>query len=303
MGMSEQALREHARSGGALADYIQLAKPGIVGLTLVAALTGIFFGNKGVMPDWGVIFWTFVTLGLATAGSCMLNNVYDQDIDRIMERTSRRPLAAGTVSPVYALLIGVLLVTLPIGLMAITVNTMAALLTAGAAFGYVVVYTMLTKRHTPWANQLGGIAGALPPAIGYVAITGVLDMSAFILFAIMVVWQQPHALSIAMKYRKEYAKANVPVVPVAKGVHATKQRILIYTLVLLPTSVLPYIYGMAGSYYLIAAIALGAIFITMAVRFLWAERDRDMRLFAYSLVYLIVLFSAMLADAQHGIVA
>ncbi len=300
--MNEQAVRYSPRLLTALSQYWELAKPGIVGLTLVAAVTGVYFGNKGVWPQWDLIFWMLLTLGMVTAGSCMLNNVYDRDIDRLMQRTSDRPLAAGAASARHALTIGLLLLFPPLILMGVVLNTATALLTAAAAFGYVVVYTMMTKRHTSWANQLGGIAGALPPMIGYAAVTGTVDAPALVLFVIMVVWQQPHALSIALKYREEYIKAKVPVVPVAKGVRSTKWRILWYTLVLAPVSVLPYAYGMAGVVYLAAALALGLVFLTLALRFLWSTRDCDMRLFAYSIAYLIALFGVMLFDAQHGTV-
>ncbi|MFQ5356550.1 MAG: protoheme IX farnesyltransferase, partial [Mariprofundaceae bacterium] len=188
--MGEQVISRHSVVKSALADYITLTKPGIVGLTLVAALTGIYFGNHGVLPDWSIIFWTFLTLGLATAGSCMLNNFYDRDIDRLMKRTKSRPLAAGLVPGRNVLMLGLILVCPSLALMAWMVNPLTALVTGVGVFGYVVVYTMMSKRTTPWANQLGGIAGAVPPMIGYVAVTGDLAAPAWILFAIMVVWQQ-----------------------------------------------------------------------------------------------------------------
>ncbi len=295
--MTERVLEQIDRSRSMLGHYIAVSKPGIVGLTLVAALTGIYFGNLGVMPDWTVIFWTFLTLGLATAGSCMLNNVYDRDIDRLMARTSNRALAKDEVSHDHALIIGLLLTIPSLLLMAWMVNPLTAWVTTVGVVGYVVVYTILAKRTTPWANQLGGIAGAVPPMIGYAAVTGELAAPAWILFAIMVVWQQPHALSLALKYREDYARANVPVIPVAKGVLATKQRIVAYCVALLPVSMLPYFYDMAGEVYLAVAVVFGVVFLGMALRFLNSSRDCDMRLFAYSLVYFIALFGVMVANA------
>ena len=295
--MTERVLEQVDRSRSMLGHYIAVSKPGIVGLTLVAALTGIYFGNHGVMPDWSVIFWTFLTLGLATAGSCMLNNVYDRDIDRLMARTSKRSLARDEVSHDHALVVGLLLTIPSLLLMAWMVNPLTAWVTTVGVVGYVVVYTMLAKRTTPWANQLGGIAGAVPPMIGYAAVTGELAAPAWILFAIMVVWQQPHALSLALKYREDYARANVPVIPVAKGVLATKQRIAAYCVALLPVSMLPYFYDMAGEVYLAVAVVFGIVFLGMALRFLNSSRDCDMRLFAYSLVYFIALFGVMVANA------
>jgi len=287
----------NGRARAVAAELVELAKPGIVGLTLVAALTGIYFGNHGVMPDWGLIFWTFLTLGLATAGSCMLNNYYDSDIDRIMRRTRSRALAAGLVSRQSVLISGLLLAIPSLILMGWTVNPLAAMVTAVGVIGYVGVYTMWMKRRTPWANQFGGIAGAVPPMVGYAAVTGDLGAPAWALFAIMVVWQQPHALSLALKYREDYDRANVPVIPVACGVQATKLRIVLYCLALFPVALLPYVFDMADVYYLVISSLLSSIFLFMAVRFLRSKRDCDMRVFAFSIVYLIFLFGAMVLDS------
>jgi len=302
--MREKLLKiEHTATGddrrtrAAVAELFDLAKPGIVGLTLVAALTGIYFGNHGVMPHWGLIFWTFLTLGLATAGSCMFNNYYDRDIDQLMHRTHSRALAAGLVSERMVLCIALLLAILPLVLMALMVNPLTALVTTVGVVGYAGVYTMWMKRSTPWANQFGGIAGAVPPMVGYAAVTGDLGAPAWILFAIMVVWQQPHALSLALKYREDYARANGPVIPVACGIQATKVRIAIYALALIPVAILPYVFGMAGIWYLLISILLSSMFLFMAVRFLRSKQACDMRVFAFSIVYLILLFCAMVIDS------
>jgi heme o synthase len=295
--MTEQVLDQSIEQPSLLSSYVSIAKPGIVGLTLVAALTGIYFGNHGILPNWSVIFWTFLTLGLATAGSCMLNNVYDRDIDRIMKRTSSRAMAQDLIPASHALTVGLILSVGSLALMAYVVNPLTALVTAVGVVGYVVVYTMMTKRTTPWANQLGGIAGAVPPMVGYAAVTGELGAAAWILFAIMVVWQQPHALALALKYREDYARASVPVIPVAHGVYATKVRIAVYCVLLVPVATLPYFFAMAGVYYLAASIVLSAMFLFTAVRFLLSDRDCDMRVFAFSLVYFILLFGALVVDS------
>ncbi len=295
--MNQSLAEQQASARSVISDYISLSKPGIVGLTLVAALTGIYFGNHGVMPHWHLIGWTFLTLGLVTAGSCMLNNHYDRDIDRLMKRTSNRALAAGSVSENRVFIVGLLLTVASLLLMAWAVNPLTAVVTAVGVIGYVVVYTMWMKRRTPWANQFGGIAGAVPPMVGYAAVTNELGAAAWILFAIMVVWQQPHALSLALKYREDYARANVPVIPVACGVYATKLRILLYTIALIPVAMMPWFFEIAGDIYLVVSIALSAIFLFMAVRFHISDRDCDMRVFAYSIIYLILLFGTMVIDA------
>ena len=280
-----------------LACFIQLTKPGIVGLSVVAALTGMFFANKGILPHLDIIVWTSIALAMAVAGSCSLNNYYDRDIDKLMERTSGRPLAAVLVESRHVLYMALFFIFSSVTLMAVFVNFQAALLTAGAILGYAVIYTMLAKRRTHWANQLGGIAGAMPPLIGYVAVKGVVDIYALSLFAIMVVWQQPHALSLALKYRHQYAIAKVPVIPVVKGVQSTKIRIAIYSVALLLISLFPYVLGMAGTIYLATALLTGGLFLALALRFLVSDRDYDMRLFFYSIVYLVVLFTSMVFDA------
>ena len=278
-------------------------KPNIVALTLVAAIAGGYVGARGFVADWSVLAWLMVTLGLATAGACMLNNVYDQDIDRLMGRTKSRAMAAGEISSTVVLVIGLLLAVVPLVLMAHTVNTLAALLTAGAVFGYVVVYTIWAKRRTPWANQLGGIAGAMPPLVGCAAFTGGLNAEAFILFLIMVVWQQPHALTLALKYREEYARAGVPVIPVAKGIAATKTRIVIYAALLVAVSILPYFMGMTGISYLIVALASGLIFTAKSYRFMNSDKPYDMRLFLYTLMHFVLLFAGLLLNIRGEMVA
>lgn len=297
MNGREYQLDKRIVSKPLLAYYVELTKPGIVSLTIVAALTGMYFANKGVLPRWDTIIWTSVTLAMAVAGSCMLNHFYDRDIDKLATRTSNRPLVTGRIPPAHALLIGLLLVIISLPLMAVFVNVPAALLTAGAVFGYAVIYTMLAKRRTHWANQLGGIAGAMPPVIGYAAISGGVDNNALALFMIMVIWQQPHALSLALKYRHQYARAGIPVVPVVKGVQATKQRIAIYSVALLFAALLPYIVGMAGKIYLATALGISSAFLILALRFLKSNRDSDMRLFFYTIVYLVVLFCSMVLDS------
>ncbi len=296
--MHEHVVAANPTDKSMLIEYIGIAKPGIVGLTLMATLTGVYFGNPGIQPDWQLIFLTLLTLGLATAGSCMMNNAFDRDIDALMKRTRSRAVAAGKIPAKDAMIIGLLLAVGSVLWMGMVVNALAAVITSVGVIGYVGVYTMLAKRRTPWANQLGGIAGAVPPMVGYAAVTGELGAAVWILFIIMVVWQQPHALSLALKYREDYARAGVPVIPVAKGVAATKKRITIYCAALIPLSLLPYAFGMAGDVYLATAILFSMAFFVMAVRFMRSEKDCDMRLFGFSIVYLLAVFGAMVLDAN-----
>ncbi|MBF0274269.1 MAG: protoheme IX farnesyltransferase [Nitrospinae bacterium] len=279
-----------------LLEYFGVAKPGIIGLVVVAALTGIYFGNKGTLPDWSLITFTLLGLSFSTAGSCMLNNYFDRDIDRLMDRTSKRALAQGIVPEKNVLYTGLIFVIASFLIHYFYVNPLTAYVTLSAAFGYVVLYGMIMKRRTPWANQVGGIAGALPPVIGYVAVTGYFDATAFILFLIVAVWQQPHALSLALKYREDYLKASIPVIPVAKGIHGTKIRIVIYTGLLFYVAALPFLYGMAGEFYFMSSFILNAFYFGYAVKFYFSQQKWNMPLFFFSIVYLVLLFGALVVD-------
>jgi protoheme IX farnesyltransferase len=293
--MRDYALHTDVAVRGGLRDYFVLAKPGIVALVLVSALTGIFLGSRGA-ADSALILMALLGIGTATAGAAVLNNYFDRDIDPLMERTSGRALAKGTIAPASALMLGSALVAASVPLLAIGVNPLTAGLTMLAVFTYVVLYGMVLKRRSPAANQIGGLSGALPPVLGYAAVTGSVGVEALILFAIVAIWQQPHALSLALKYRADYAKASIPVIPVAKGVPATKWRIFFYTVLLLPASAMPYLTGVAGQWYLATAIVAGLVYLALSTRFLASRRSCDMFLFFYSIVYLTLLFSSMVLD-------
>ena len=296
--MKDYALENVVSKRSVIGDYLLLAKPGIASLVLMSTLTGLCIGSRG-LPDAGLALWVMLGVGLATAGSALLNNFFDRDIDCLMERTRARTLAIEAVSPGNAVTLGSLLTGSGILILGVAVNLPSAILTAVAALGYVFLYTILLKRRTPFANQVGGIAGALPPLIGYAAVTQHIDAMGMILFGIVAVWQQPHALSIALKYKEEYRKACIPVVPVAKGVRSTKIRIVIYTALLLPAGILPYVYGMAGIFYAGVSVALGIYYLFIAGRFMRSKRECDMSLFFYSLVYITVIFAAMILNMTN----
>jgi protoheme IX farnesyltransferase len=294
--MKETAVVETPFSFGRfLRALLILPKPGIVLLSLVAGWTGVYIGSHG-SPDSYVLLWTTVGLGLATAGAATLNNFIDRDIDSTMKRTSKRSLPSGVISPGFAYLFGTGLVIASLLVTDIFLGRLVMLLNGAAIFTYVVLYTLYLKRTTPFATHIGGIAGALPPLIGYAAAHGGLDLNAFILFLIIVIWQQPHFWALALKYRLDYASAGVPILPVAKGVYATKVRLFWYTIALLPVTVIPYYAGMAGFYYLVTALALNAAYIGLTVRFLYSKREKEMVLFFYSIFYLGVLFAALVLD-------
>ncbi len=280
-----------------LVEHLMLVKPGIVALVLLATLAGVYIGASGA-PGASSIFWTLAGVGLATAGAATLNNYVDRDIDGMMDRTSARALVTGSVSPEAALAGGLALTVSGLVALAIKVNLLSAALTGASVFIYVVLYGMILKRRSSMANQIGGIAGALPPVIGYAAVTGGLGVEALAMFAIVSLWQQPHALCLALRYKDDYASASIPVVPVAFGVAATKLRILLYTIVLVPASFMPYLIGAAGMRYAVAAVAAGCVYLILTIRFYRSQRDSDTFLFIYSMMYLATLFSFMVCDLR-----
>ena len=275
-----------------------LPKPGIVALVLVSGITGLYLGGHGVLRT-DIAFWTLLGLGLSTAGSAVLNNFIDRDIDSVMDRTKGRSLPSGAVSASAAYMIGTGLVLVSLIIMKIAVGAQAALLTGMAVFIYVVLYSLYLKRHTPFATHIGGIAGAMPPLIGYAAAHGGIDVHAVILFLIIVIWQQPHFWSLALKYREDYARAGVPNHPVAMGVGPTKKRIMAYVAAHLPVMYLPYHFGMAGKWYLGAAMALTVVYIALTARFVFSGKEKEMAIFHFSNIYLVVVFSTMIADAVN----
>ena len=282
-------------SHSAVRDLFILFKPGIVGLVLVSTLTGAYLAG-GESLSLGFTLLTLFGVGLATAGSAALNNYFDRDIDALMKRTSSRALVTGSIHPSVALASGLLMVVVSMLVLSIFVSTLSALLTLSSVILYVVVYAMILKRRSSWANQIGGIAGALPPVIGFTAAGGALGAEAFSLFFLVAVWQQPHALSLALKYRDDYKSAGIPVVPVACGVEATKLRIFLYSVVLLPVSILPYMLGMGGVLYLVLTGASGLIFIALSGKFLFSDKKCDIFLFLYSVIYLTVVFLSMVIE-------
>lgn len=293
--MRPLALERDVPARLALLDYFFLMKPGIVALVLVSTMTGVYFGQRG-LPDLTLLFWALAGMALVTAGSAVLNNYFDRDIDCLMERTASRALATGTIEPANALIFGITLLLSSMACFFLFVNSLTALLSLSAAFGYVVLYGVIMKRRSSYANLIGGIAGSMPPVIGYAAVTGTVGIEAVVLFVIMTIWQQPHALSLAMKYRDDYAKASIPVVPVARGINATKGRILNYTIALVPMVTLPYFVGMAGIIYLFTAVLISVVYLVLAARFKMSNKKHDMFLFFFSIIQLTVLFTALVFD-------
>jgi protoheme IX farnesyltransferase len=276
--------------------YYDLTKPKVVALILFTTLVGMLLATPGIVP-WQPLVFGLLGIGMAAAAGAALNHVVDQRIDALMDRTRNRPLPSGDMDTPHALVFALGLATVAVLLLATLVNPLTAALTFAAFIGYAVIYTLYLKRRTPQNIVWGGIAGAAPPLLGWAAVSGEVNSSAFLLLLLIFVWTPPHFWALAIKRRDEYARAGIPMLPITHGVAFTKQQILIYTLMLFIVSLMPFITHMSGLFYLAGAVGLGAVFVFHALRLWLSEDDRyAMRTFAYSIFYLTALFGFLLID-------
>jgi protoheme IX farnesyltransferase len=282
---------------GSWRDYVTLTKPRIMSLLLLTAAGGMLVGARGV-PSAGLLAATLGGLALACGGASTLNHVIDRDIDRLMgTRTRRRPVAAGRIPPARALEFGLALSALSFVVLASFANVLAALLAVFGNLFYVLVYTRWLKRSTPQNIVIGGAAGAVPPVVGWAAVTGNLTLPALLLFLIVFFWTPPHFWALALLIRREYAAARVPMLPVVKGEPETARSIVRYTLLMIGVTLLPFVAHTVGWLYLVSALLLGGLFLLLAVKLLRNTTPaRARRLFTYSLAYLALLFVALAVD-------
>jgi protoheme IX farnesyltransferase len=273
-----------------------LTKPKVVFLILFTALVGMLLASPGLVPPV-TLFASLAGIGLAAASGAAINHIVDQRIDALMERTQNRPLPTGDVDPRQAILFAISLMVVSMTLLGAFVNALTAILTFIAMIGYAVIYTVYLKRATPQNIVWGGAAGAAPPLLGWTAVTGELGTEALLLFLIIFIWTPPHFWALAIRRRDEYAKAGVPMLPVTHGIRFTKQQVLLYTLMLLAVSLLPFVTRMSGLLYLAGAVSLGLVFVWRAFQLYRSEGDAlAMKTFAWSIYYLTLLFAFLLAD-------
>jgi protoheme IX farnesyltransferase len=276
--------------------YFDLTKPKVVMLITFTALVGMLLSSPGMLPLPTLVFG-LAGIGLAAAAGATLNHVMDQRIDALMKRTRYRPLPTGDIDTPHASFFAVTLLILAMLVLGSLVNTLTMLLAFSAFIGYAVIYTIYLKRRTPQNIVWGGIAGALPPLLGWTAATGELAVEPLLLVALIFVWTPPHFWSLAIKRRAEYARAGIPMLPVTHGVAHTKLQILIYSLLVFAVSLLPFWAHMSGVLYLVGAGALGIGFVYHTGRLFLDEGDRQaMPTFAYSIFYLTGVFALLLAD-------
>ena len=281
-------------------DYISLAKPRIIPLLLITALGGMMMAERG-WPSTGLVLLTLLGGALAAAGAGAINCWIDRDLDREMVRTRRRPLPDGRIAPSHALIFGIGLGLAAFLMLAFWVNVLAATLAISGLLFYVFVYTLWLKRWTVQNIVIGGAAGAVPPMVGWAAVTHRLDLTALYLFAIIFLWTPPHFWALALRLKGDYARAQVPMLPVVRGESAARRQILFYTLVLVAVTLAVVLTGALGLLYLAGAAVLGGPFIALAVANLRTRRQRWSRLlFDYSIAYLGLLFAVMVADRMIG---
>ena len=279
-----------------LRDYIALTKPRIIGLLELTAFAAMIAAARG-WPGTGLVVATMVGGALAAGGANAINMWFDRDIDRAMLRTCTRPIPAGRVPATHALAFGLGLGVTAFAVLAAFTNLLAAALAIGALLFYVLVYTMYLKRSTMQNIVVGGAAGAVPPLVGWAAVTGGVDLTAVLLFAVVFYWTPPHFWALALLVRGDYARASVPMLPVVAGVPRTQRLILLYTLVMVLVTMLPLLARSFGWVYLGGAAALDAVFVADAVAVLRDPTPRAARrLFHFSLLYLALLFAAMAVD-------
>ena len=288
--------------------YVALTKPRIIELLLITTIPAMVLATRDLpgmnLGEWlRLAFWTMLAGTLAAGSANAINQYLDRDIDLLMTRTRRRPLPAHDVTPENALVFGIVLGIISIALMAYYVNLVSAFLTLLAIAFYVVVYTILLKRSTPQNIVIGGAAGALPPVIGWAAVTGSVEIPALFLFALVFYWTPPHFWALALRIRKDYEAARVPMLPVVKGVPETARQIALYTILLVAISIIFWPVAGMGPIYLVAAVVLGAIFLWRAF-VLWQQATspdgslaQAIRLYKFSISYLTLLFAAVAVDA------
>ena len=277
--------------------YVTLTKPRIIMMLLFTALGGLFLASRGV-PDLMITLVVLIAGTLASAGANALNQSMDRDIDKAMRRTRTRPVVLGIIPPHHAVIFGVVLNAVAFLLLASLVNVLSAALTLGATLFYVLVYTKALKRTSTQNIVIGGAAGAIPPMVGWTAITGAIGLPAIYLFAIVFFWTPPHFWALALMLKDDYARAKIPMLPVVVGIRETKKSILLYTVLLLALTSMFYATGAVGLIYLTTSAVAGGLFIYYGLRLM---KNPDIEgakgLYLYSLLYLAIMFTGIIVDS------
>lgn len=277
-------------------DYYEITKPRVVALLVLTALVGMCLSVPGAIP-WHVLVPSILGIGLLSSAAAAINHIVDERIDSIMARTHNRPVATGRISAKQATIFAVLLALIGFVMLYVLVNPLTAYLTLSGLVGYSFVYTMYLKRATPQNITIGGLAGAIPPLLGWTAVTNEIHPNALLLVLLIFTWTPPHFWALAIHRKEDYAKVNIPMLPVTHGVAFTKTQILLYTVLLFVVGLLPFLVGMSNWLYLIGAVVLNLAFFVYAWKLKFnADKNTAMDTFKFSIIHLMLLFIVLLVD-------
>ncbi len=277
-------------------SYFELTKPKVVMMMLITAIVGMLLASK-TLPSLSLIVISLLGIGLCASSAATINQIIDRNIDANMARTSERPLPQGNITTLNASIFALILMIAGTTILVLKVNTLTALLTVSSLIGYAFIYTVFLKRATPQNIVIGGLAGAAPPLLGWTSISNSIDPNALLLVLIIFVWTPPHFWALAIYRREDYAKEAIPMLPVTHGIKFTKLQIILYTILLLIVSILPYIVLMSGRIYLFSALFLGLFYLYSSIKmYLTDDEKYPMISFQYSVYYIFLIFIALLAD-------
>ena len=277
-------------------NYYELCKPNVVLMMLITALVGSLLASKTLAP-LSLIALAMIGIGLCASSAAAINQIIDRKVDANMNRTENRPIPLGEVSPVNASIFAFVLGSFGVLILVLFVNALTAVLTLASLIGYAFIYTVYLKRATPQNIVIGGLAGAAPPLLGWTAVTNSIDPNSLLLVLIIFAWTPPHFWALAIHRKDDYAKENIPMLPVTHGVPFTKLQIILYTIILILVSILPFVVLMSGIFYLTSALILGFIFLYYSVRlYLSSNNDLAFPTFTYSIYYIFLIFAALLID-------
>ena len=277
-------------------DYYELCKPRVVALIVFTAIVGMLLATPGMVP-WQPLLFGTLGIGMAAASAAAINQIVDQRVDADMLRTRNRPLPTGHLSNAQALVFASILGIVSMAILVLLVNPLSAILTLCSLIGYAFIYTLYLKRATPQNIVIGGAAGAAPPVLGWVAVTGQIDPNSLLLFLIIFAWTPPHFWALAIHRRDEYSKVNIPMLPVTHGIAFTRLQVLLYTIILVAVTALPFAVHMSGWLYFVGAMILGAVFLVYTIKLQFGKDPRiAIKTFGYSILYLMLLFALLLVD-------
>ena len=279
-----------------LKNYLELTKPKVVLMMLITAIVGMLLASKTI-PSMYLVIISMIGIGLCASSAATINQIIDRNIDANMARTSNRPLPQGEITTFNASLFAFALMIVGTAILVSQVNTLTAVLTVASLIGYAFIYTVFLKRATPQNIVIGGLAGAAPPLLGWTSVTNSIDPNALLLVLIIFVWTPPHFWALAIYRKEDYARESIPMLPVTHGVRFTKLQIILYTVLLVLVSLLPYIVLMSGNIYLFSALVLGIFYLYSSIKmYLTDDEEYPMTSFKYSIYYIFLIFFALLID-------